>query len=35
MEIDFLHNMNIWVLLVGVLTLLATIIGLFVTLLKN
>ena len=35
MEIAFLHNMNIWVLLVGVLTLLVTIIGLFVTLLKN
>lgn len=35
MEIDFLHNMNIWVLLVGILTLLVTIIGLFVTLLKN
>jgi len=35
MEIGFLHNMNIWVLLVGVFTLLVTIIGLFVTLLKN
>ena len=35
MEIAFLHGMNIWVLLVGILTLLTTIIGLFVTLLKN
>ena len=35
MEIAFLHNMNIWVLLVGVLTLLVTIIGLFVTLLND
>lgn len=35
MEIAFLHGMNIWVLLVGVLTLLVTIIGLFVTLLKD
>lgn len=35
MEIAFLHNMNIWVLLVGVLTLLVTIISLFVTLLND
>lgn len=35
MEIGFLHNMNIWVLLVGLFTLLVTIIGLLVTLLKN
>ena len=35
MEIGFLHNMNIWVLLVGLFTLLATVIGLFVTLLKS
>lgn len=35
MEIAFLHSMNIWVLLVGVLTLLVTIINLFVTLLNN
>lgn len=34
-EIGFLHNMNIWVLLVGLFTLLATVIGLFVTLLKS
>lgn len=35
MEIAFLHSMNIWVLLVGVLTLLVTIISLFVTLLND
>lgn len=34
-EIVFLHSMNIWVLLVGVLTLLVTIISLFVTLLND
>ena len=35
MEIVFLHNMNIWIISVGILTLLVTIIGLFVTLLKS
>lgn len=35
MEIAFLHSMNIWVLLVGVLTLLVAIISLFVTLLND
>ena len=35
MEIAFLHSMNIGVLLVGVLTLLVTIISLFVTLLND
>ena len=35
MEIAFLHSMNIWVLLVGVLTLLVSNLSLFVTLLND